>query len=211
MRINKLRLHNFRNFEDETFDFPSQFTIVIGNNGKGKSSLLQGLRLAAASFFLGLDESERLHIQKEDIRRIDTGKRFALQPNWQRGVVNDLKRAFPNLQFIATTHSPFIIQSVMAQELINLDKETDVHPKDLSIEDVAQDIMGVESAFAFENAQHEKTATDYLSTLDKSAISGKGIPLSEFATQLDDMEAKVSDPAVRVFLQMKRLEKAISK
>lgn len=79
MKINKLWLHNFRNFEDVTFEFLAPFTVVIGENGQGKSSLLQGLRLAAAAFFMGLDEPERLHIQKEDIRRIDTGKRFAPQ------------------------------------------------------------------------------------------------------------------------------------
>lgn len=126
-------------------------------------------------------------------------------------MVSDLKRVFPNLQFVVTTHSPFIIQSVTALELINLDKETDVHPKDLSIEEVAQDIMGVESTYALENAQQEKIAGDYLSTLGKSVGSGKNILVNEFTQQLDDMESKVADPAMRAFLRMKRLEKNISK
>lgn len=79
MRINRIQLHNFRNFEDKIFDFPAKVAVVIGDNGSGKSSVLQGVRLAAATFLLGLDESERIHIQKEDVRRIDAGSRFVPQ------------------------------------------------------------------------------------------------------------------------------------
>lgn len=81
MKIDKLQLHNFRNFADNSFEFPSLFTVVIGDNGKGKSSLLEGVRVAAAAFLLGIDEIERFHIQKEDVRRIDIGNRFATQRN----------------------------------------------------------------------------------------------------------------------------------
>ncbi len=34
-----------------------------------------------------------------------------LHPAWQRKVIGDLRRAFPNLQFLATTHSPQVIAS----------------------------------------------------------------------------------------------------
>ena len=36
---------------------------------------------------------------------------LALHPVWQRRIVGDLSRAFPSIQFIATTHSPQIIGS----------------------------------------------------------------------------------------------------
>jgi predicted ATP-binding protein involved in virulence len=81
MRINSIELKNFRNFEAERFNFPSNFTVVIGENGKGKSSLLQGLRVAAATFLLGIDEAERYHIQKDDVRRVDLKSRFVPQKN----------------------------------------------------------------------------------------------------------------------------------
>lgn len=41
---------------------------------------------------------------------------LALHPHWQRRVVGDLRRAFPNLQFIATTHSPQILASLATSE-----------------------------------------------------------------------------------------------
>ena len=43
-----------------------------------------------------------------------------LHPRWQRTVVDDLRRAFPQVQFIATTHSPFILQSLPAHAVIDL-------------------------------------------------------------------------------------------
>jgi predicted ATP-binding protein involved in virulence len=47
-----------------------------------------------------------------------------LHPKWQRRIIEDLRRVFPNVQFICTTHSPFLIQSLRSsEELIMLDGE----------------------------------------------------------------------------------------
>ena len=43
-----------------------------------------------------------------------------LHPKWQKEIVADLKRTFPNCQFIISTHSPFIIQSLDADELFDI-------------------------------------------------------------------------------------------
>lgn len=57
-----------------------------------------------------------------------------LHPNWQRTVVADLKRVFPNIQFVATTHSPFIVQSLQGNELWNLEQPMDVPQHELKID-----------------------------------------------------------------------------
>jgi predicted ATP-binding protein involved in virulence len=46
-----------------------------------------------------------------------------LHPRWQRTIVEKLTQAFPNCQFIATTHSPQIIGEVHPSGLILLQKE----------------------------------------------------------------------------------------
>lgn len=46
-----------------------------------------------------------------------------LHPKWQKTIVEDLKRTFPNCQFIVSTHSPFIIQSLRQEELVNLQQD----------------------------------------------------------------------------------------
>lgn len=74
MNINRLTLKNFRNIIDETFVFDSSFTVIIGVNGKGKSSILFGLRVACGAFFLGIPEVKKRHIIESDIRLKDLGK-----------------------------------------------------------------------------------------------------------------------------------------
>lgn len=40
-----------------------------------------------------------------------------LHPKWQRRIIHDLKRTFPSLQFITTTHSPQLIGEVLPSEI----------------------------------------------------------------------------------------------
>jgi predicted ATP-binding protein involved in virulence len=44
-----------------------------------------------------------------------------LHPGWQRRVPKGLKEAFPEMQFIATTHSPLILSELTPSEIIILD------------------------------------------------------------------------------------------
>jgi AAA domain, putative AbiEii toxin, Type IV TA system/AAA domain len=43
-----------------------------------------------------------------------------LHPTWQRRIVPTLKRAFPKLQFIVTTHSPLVLAGFEKEEIIRL-------------------------------------------------------------------------------------------
>ncbi len=71
---------------------------------------------------------------------------LSLHPTWQKRIIGILKDLFPKIQFICATHSPFIIQSLEADELITLDRDekpcADEYAGE-SIEDIAEDIMGV--------------------------------------------------------------------
>jgi len=64
-------------------------------------------------------------------------------PNWQRKIVDSLKTTFPKIQFIATTHSPFIIQSCRVGELIEMNESEPAEYADQSIENIAEYKMGV--------------------------------------------------------------------
>ncbi len=70
-----------------------------------------------------------------------------LHPRWQRRVVDDLLRAFPKVQFFGTTHSPFIIQSlppIEGVQLLNLDNPQAEDFTNKSVEDIAEEVQGVE-------------------------------------------------------------------
>jgi len=49
-----------------------------------------------------------------------------LHPKWQRKIVGQIRQSFPNLQFIVTSHSPFVAQEMSEQDkIIALKKEQD--------------------------------------------------------------------------------------
>jgi len=64
-----------------------------------------------------------------------------LHPKWQRKVVGDLKKAFPKVQFIVTTHSPIIVQSLDEGELIKLDEGPPGAYADQPIEDILENVQ----------------------------------------------------------------------
>lgn len=51
-----------------------------------------------------------------------------LHPKWQRHIIRDLKRTFPSIQFIATTHSPQLIGEVEPDEIILLGEQRPENP-----------------------------------------------------------------------------------
>ena len=48
MRIDQLKILNFKKFSDFTLDLHPQLTLIVGNNGSGKTSLLNALTIAAS-------------------------------------------------------------------------------------------------------------------------------------------------------------------
>jgi predicted ATP-binding protein involved in virulence len=68
-----------------------------------------------------------------------------LHPRWQRHLVEDLKRTFPEMQFFATTHSPQVIGETPREQIIQLDADGDwKHPDQtigLSSDEVLEFIM----------------------------------------------------------------------
>ena len=76
-----------------------------------------------------------------------------LHPHWQRGLIKSLSSIFPQTQFIVTTHSPFIIQSMENVNLYTLNRVGDhTEVKHLGnksyigwrIEEILSEVMGLE-------------------------------------------------------------------
>lgn len=53
MRIHEIRLRNFRAFEDLTLHLEPQLTVLIGRNGAGKTTVLEGLAVALGAWLSG--------------------------------------------------------------------------------------------------------------------------------------------------------------
>ncbi|OEF86137.1 MULTISPECIES: AAA family ATPase [Vibrio] len=129
-----------------------------------------------------------------------------LHPDWQKTIVSSLKKAFPSIQFIVTSHSAFIIQSVKGSEVIKLSNfgiETvsdNTHLKGL--EDIIEDEMEVKNARRSEQYQeYMKLAEEYFSLLEE----GSDTDISTLRKRLDDIEYQFNDdPALVALLQAER-------
>jgi len=120
-----------------------------------------------------------------------------IHPKWQKRMVDDLKRTFPEIQFIATTHSPFIVQSLQSDELYILDRTVEEAPTKYPIADIATYFMGVDSEYSMENQATYEASKDFLSSLNTDISS----------EELDQKLEKISDPALRAFLELNKLAK----
>jgi predicted ATP-binding protein involved in virulence len=130
-----------------------------------------------------------------------------LHPIWQRAVVAGLKAAFPNTQFIATTHSPFIVQSLNAKELINLDDGPALagNPQDRTIEDTIL-FMGTPSERSSIFEQKAQFAEKFL-----KAIQDGELPNALETALHEELEKFSDDPAFVAHLKIEKLFKTAQK
>jgi predicted ATP-binding protein involved in virulence len=127
-----------------------------------------------------------------------------LHPTWQRQVVEKLRTTFPNIQFVATTHSPFVIQSLRPGELINLDPEEFGEYADKSIEDIAENVMGVELPQKSDRyRQMMAAAEEYFRLLRAPAPAAGAVDAAQ--QRLNELSAPFSDdPAFQALLKLER-------
>ncbi len=88
MRLNSLNIKNYRCFEDFDIKFNDKLTVIVGNNGSGKSAVLDAARIAIGSFLLGIDGQSATGIEADDVRHIayEVGSTFDLQPQYPASV-----------------------------------------------------------------------------------------------------------------------------
>lgn len=68
-QIETMKFKDYRCFRNEQFHFNRESTVLVGKNGSGKTSLLEGVAIAISSFLRGIDEpTDSKTITKEDIR-----------------------------------------------------------------------------------------------------------------------------------------------
>jgi hypothetical protein len=109
------------------------------------------------------------------------------------------------VQFIAGTHSPFIIQSLRQGELVDLAKGPTGEYANRSIEDIVEDVMGVEvPQRSHRYQQMYDTATQYYQVLEK-AEGADAEEKQQLKEELDELAAPFSDNvAYHAYLDKKR-------
>jgi predicted ATP-binding protein involved in virulence len=131
-----------------------------------------------------------------------------LHPKWQRQVVGRLLDTFPKVQFVASSHSPFIIQSLYHRDDVLLwDLETsqavDVDSK--SIEDIAENQQGVEIPQQSQRFLDMEKAAEAYYTVLKQIPAASEDEKQHLRQRLDELLMPYSDdPAFQAFLKMER-------
>ena len=69
MNLKKLALKNFRCYDDIEIEFEDKLTVIVGENGKGKSAIFDGIAISLAPYMEAFNYAGR-KVNKADIRRV---------------------------------------------------------------------------------------------------------------------------------------------
>jgi len=133
-----------------------------------------------------------------------------LHPKWQRKIVPALEDLFPECQFIATTHSPFVIQAVDRSKILVAGSRRHLAQdgQNNSIEDIIEDIQGVDLPQRSLRAERlSKAAEKYFGLLKNSE---RARPLALQAAEDEYREASepyTMEPAAHALLKLAKLER----
>lgn len=84
LQIKKLKITNFRKFESYSIEFDRQLTVLVGDNGTGKSTLIDAACIALGTLFQKIQNAEALGIVPDDSRGavIKQGDMFDIQSQY---------------------------------------------------------------------------------------------------------------------------------
>lgn len=80
-----LKLQNYRCFENFEIKFNSKMNVIVGNNGVGKTSILDALSVSLGTFFSGIDGAMTRGINKNDV----------FYKRYKMGSTDDIQRQYP--------------------------------------------------------------------------------------------------------------------
>lgn len=132
-----------------------------------------------------------------------------LHPAWQKNIINQLKETFPKIQFVATTHSPFIIQETMEGELYKLQNDAQLSvggASEYSLEDIAEYLQNVKDpAWSIRKKEMYESAQEYFELLNKIDKNTPNEELNQIREKLNLLgKAYTENVAYTAFLEQKR-------
>lgn len=84
MYIKSLKLKNYRCYENLEIELNPEYTILVGVNGAGKSTILDALATALGSYIVGFDGIDSNSISQDDVRlkMYELGSRIDAEPQF---------------------------------------------------------------------------------------------------------------------------------
>lgn len=69
MNLSRVRIKNFKGIEEKEFQFAPGFNLIKGENGRGKTSILEGIAVGMGGFIAGIPENASRHFLVNEIRK----------------------------------------------------------------------------------------------------------------------------------------------
>ncbi len=69
MYLSSIHVENFKGIKSVDLDFDRSVNLIIGDNGTGKTSILEAIAVALGGFLSGIDGVNTIHFLKDEIRR----------------------------------------------------------------------------------------------------------------------------------------------
>lgn len=146
-----------------------------------------------------------------------------LHPKWQARLIPALRKTFPKLQFVATTHSPVVLATLSPDEVIRLqadpltgnvvrvtpdadsgeldavDKEADLHtqpdPRGMTGTEMYQEYFGVERLTLYEHGEKIRTYTALATNPQRTDHQQK--KMEELRRELRSLVSDLVEPVAR--------------
>lgn len=114
-----------------------------------------------------------------------------LHPRWQRRVIHDLKKMFPKIQFIATTHSPQLVGEALPHEIRILEDGTVTTPSHsfgIDSSRILEEVMNASPR----NEQTKELLTKMAEQIDREELSEAKKTLGEVEQKLGQDDPEVT-------------------
>lgn len=70
MRLNSIDIHNFKGIDELHLSFKPGFNLIVGENGKGKTSILEAIAVGLGGYVAGVPKTQTRHFSQDEIRTI---------------------------------------------------------------------------------------------------------------------------------------------
>ena len=68
MYLEKLEISNYKMFDNIKLELEPGFNIILGDNGVGKTTILEAASVAISGFLTGMEDVPTRNIYKQDVR-----------------------------------------------------------------------------------------------------------------------------------------------
>lgn len=184
MKLQHIRLQNFRSYKEKSFDFNDGITIISGPNASGKTNLLEAILLLCSGQTYRTNEVEDLINKQSDWSRIDgefddSKRTFKIKDNKKSYIIDDKETS----RLSARNLIPTVLFEPSQLQLLTFSPEMRRSLLDDVLSQINPEFVIVRKKYSQALRQRNSLLKTNNTGLIKSQIFAWNIRLSELASQ----------------------------